>query len=145
MVSQVVWHRWRNCHALSFPVSRFSPVAGELTGRSRVFLFDKIFVAGVLIYIISPVDVFPEILLGPFGLIEDFILALIVLYRLLGNPYNTPGDSGTLERDPDIMAKIQRGLNILEGSGWGEDENVYEGDHRHHSCGNRSCGRGTPT
>ncbi len=52
----------------------------NLLADTRVFIFDKIFIAGVLIYIISPVDVFPEILTGPFGLVEDLILALIVLY-----------------------------------------------------------------
>ena len=91
----------------------------NLLADSRVFLLDKIFVAGVLIYIISPVDVFPEILLGPFGLIEDFILALIVLYRLLGNSYNTQAIQEHWKGDPDIMAKIQRGAQYLRRIGLG--------------------------
>ena len=75
---------------------------------TRVFILDKIFVAGVLIYIISPIDVFPEILIGPFGLVEDLILALIVLYRLLSNPYNTAAIQEHWKGDPNIMAKIQQ-------------------------------------
>ena len=75
---------------------------------TRVFILDKIFVAGVLIYIISPIDVFPEILTGPFGLVEDLFLALIVLYRLLSNPYNTAAIQEHWKGDPNIMAKIQQ-------------------------------------
>ncbi len=85
----------------------------NLLADTRVFIFDKIFIAGVLIYIISPVDVFPEILTGPFGLVEDLILALIVLYRLLSNPYNTPAIQEHWKGDPDVMAKIQRGFQYL--------------------------------
>jgi uncharacterized membrane protein YkvA (DUF1232 family) len=80
----------------------------NLLADSRVFILDKIFVAGVLIYIISPIDVFPEILIGPFGLVEDFILALIVLYRLLSNPYNTAAIQEHWKGDPNVMAKIQQ-------------------------------------
>jgi uncharacterized membrane protein YkvA (DUF1232 family) len=80
----------------------------NLLADSRVFILDKIFVAGVLIYIISPIDVFPEILTGPFGLVEDLILALIVLYRLLSNPYNTAAIQEHWKGDPNVMAKIQQ-------------------------------------
>jgi uncharacterized membrane protein YkvA (DUF1232 family) len=79
----------------------------HLLGDTRVFLFDKVFVAGVLLYIISPVDLLPEIIAGPFGLIEDALLALIVLYRLLGNPYNTEAIREHWRGDPQLMAKIQ--------------------------------------
>lgn len=79
----------------------------HLLSDSRVFLFDKMFVAGVLLYIISPVDLLPEIIAGPFGLIEDLLLALVVLYRLLGNPYNSEAIQDRWRGDPTLMARIQ--------------------------------------
>jgi uncharacterized membrane protein YkvA (DUF1232 family) len=85
----------------------------HLLSDSRVFLLDKVFVAGVLIYIISPFDLLPEIIAGPFGLIEDLILALVVLYRLLGNPYNTGAIRDCWRGDPALMASIQRGCQSL--------------------------------
>ena len=85
----------------------------NLLADNRVFIFDKIFIAGVLVYIISPIDVFPEILTGPFGLVEDLLLALIVLYRLLSNPYNNEAIQEHWKGDPDIMKKIQRGFQYL--------------------------------
>lgn len=85
----------------------------HLLSDTRVFLFDKIFVAGVLLYIISPIDLFPEILVGPFGLIEDLILALVVMYRLLGNPYNTEAIWEHWRGDHELMAKIQQGCQSI--------------------------------
>ena len=84
-----------------------------LLSDSRVFILDKVFVAGVLVYIISPFDLLPEIIAGPFGLIEDLILALVVLYRLLGNPYNTEAIREHWRGDPTLMARIQNGCQSL--------------------------------
>ena len=86
----------------------------NLLADNRVFLLDKIFVLGVLIYIISPVDLFPEILTGPFGLVEDLILALIVLYRLMSNPYNTPAIQEHWKGDLNTITKIQRGFQHIK-------------------------------
>ena len=85
----------------------------NLLSDTRVFLFDKLFVIGVLIYILSPIDLLPEIIAGPFGLIEDLLLALIVLYKLLGNPYNTEAIRDHWKGDPGTMAKIQSGCQYL--------------------------------
>ncbi len=85
----------------------------HLLSDSRVFILDKIFVAGVLLYIISPFDFLPEIIIGPFGLIEDAILALVVLYRLLGNSYNADAIRDCWRGDPILMAKIQHGCQSL--------------------------------
>ena len=86
----------------------------NLLTDNRVFIFDKIFVAGVLIYVLSPVDVFPEILIGPFGLVEDFILILIVLYRFMSNPYNNEAIRDHWKGDPDVMVKIQHGFQYIK-------------------------------
>ncbi len=80
----------------------------------RVFLFDKLFVAGVLMYIISPLDFFPEILVGPFGLIEDLLLALAVLYRLMSNPHNTEAILEHWKGDRGTIVKIQRSFQQLK-------------------------------
>lgn len=85
----------------------------SLLSDSRVFILDKVFVAGVLVYIISPFDFLPEIIAGPFGLIEDLILALVVLYRLLGNQYNTEAIREHWRGDPTLMARIQNGCQSL--------------------------------
>ena len=85
----------------------------HLLSDSRVLILDKIFVAGVLVYIISPFDLLPEIIAGPFGLVEDLILALVVLYRLLGNPYNADAIRDRWRGDPIVMARIQHGCQSL--------------------------------
>jgi len=85
----------------------------HLLSDSRVFILDKIFVASVLVYIISPFDLLPEIIAGPFGLIEDVILALVVVYRLLGNPYNADAVRDCWRGDPMLMARIQNGCQAL--------------------------------
>ena len=86
----------------------------NLVSDNRVFLFDKLFVVGVLIYIISPIDFFPEILTGPFGLIEDFILAVFVLFRFLSNPYNTPAIRDHWKGDPNVIIKLQQWSQYLK-------------------------------
>lgn len=85
----------------------------NLLADLRVMLADKIFVASVLIYILSPVDVLPEALLGPFGLVEDLLLAIIVLFRLLGNPHNAQAIQEHWQGDPAVLLKIQRGAQYL--------------------------------
>jgi uncharacterized membrane protein YkvA (DUF1232 family) len=85
----------------------------NLLADTRVFIVDKFFIAGVLIYIISPIDIFPEILIGPFGLVEDLILALIVLYRFLSNPSNNEAIWANWKGDPQVMAKLQQWFQSL--------------------------------
>ena len=85
----------------------------NLLADHRVFLFDKIFVAGTLLYVISPIDLFPELLAGPFGLVEDLFLVLVMLYRLMGNPYNSAAIEAHWRGDPNVMFKIQRGCQYI--------------------------------
>jgi len=87
---------------------------GNLLADSRVFLFDKLFVASVLLYIISPIDLFPEALLGPFGLFEDLLLALAVLYRLMSNPHNTEAIREHWKGDRGTIVTIQRSFQQLK-------------------------------
>lgn len=49
------------------------------------------------LYIISPIDVLPEAVLGPFGAIDDVLLALLALraFNHLAGPYaGAAGESG---------------------------------------------------
>jgi uncharacterized membrane protein YkvA (DUF1232 family) len=85
----------------------------HLLSDPRVFLLDKVFVAGTLVYIISPFDFLPELIAGPFGLIEDLLLALIVLYRLLSNPYNDDAIRDCWRGDPQLMARMQNSCQAL--------------------------------
>jgi uncharacterized membrane protein YkvA (DUF1232 family) len=80
----------------------------NLIADTRVVLWDKFFVLSVLVYIFSPVDFVPEVLVGPFGLFEDLGLAVWVLYRLLGNPANTPAIQEHWQGDPQTMRTLQR-------------------------------------
>ncbi len=85
----------------------------NLLADTRVFLLDKIFVMGVLMYVVSPIDLFPEFLTGPFGLVEDLILVLVILYRLLSNPLNREAIEEHWKGDPDMMRKIRSGFRYI--------------------------------
>ena len=74
----------------------------------RVSLFDKIFIASVLLYVVSPIDFLPEILAGPFGIVEDLFFVGIMLVRLVGNPSNAEAIQEHWNGDPEIIPKIQR-------------------------------------
>ena len=79
----------------------------KLLADPRVFLLDKVYVGGVLAYIISPFDLLPEMLAGPFGLVEDLVFAVLVLYRLLGNPYNARAIQEHWQGEPRAMVMLQ--------------------------------------
>lgn len=84
-----------------------------LLSDTSVSLLDKLFVVGVLIYIISPIDLIPEILAGPFGIVEDLLLALILLARFLGNPLNNDAIWEHWKGDRQIMFTIQARCQAL--------------------------------
>ncbi|PID59030.1 hypothetical protein CSB45_01050 [candidate division KSB3 bacterium] len=86
----------------------------NLLSDSRVFLLDKIFIAGVLAYVISPLDFLPEILAGPFGLVEDLLLCIMMLYRLLSNPQNAEAIREHWKGERGTIVNIQRGFQQLK-------------------------------
>jgi uncharacterized membrane protein YkvA (DUF1232 family) len=55
----------------------------RLTRDSRVPLGAKILAGAGVAYVLSPVDLLPEALLGPVGLIDDLLIVSAVLSRLL--------------------------------------------------------------
>lgn len=85
----------------------------DLLSDTRVFLFDKLFLILVLIYIISPFDLIPEILAGPFGIVEDVLIALLLLSRFLGNPLNNDAIWDHWKGDRPMMFAIQAKCQTL--------------------------------
>lgn len=57
----------------------------RLSADPRVSLGEKATMAGTAAYLVSPVDLLPESILGPIGLVDDAALALFVVKRLLMN------------------------------------------------------------
>ncbi len=55
----------------------------RLTGDSRVPFAAKVIAGLGVAYILSPVDLLPEILLGPIGLVDDLLVVATALSRLL--------------------------------------------------------------
>lgn len=55
----------------------------KLSMDSRVSIKNKAKLAGALVYFISPVDIIPEALFGPIGLIDDLGLAAYVIQSIL--------------------------------------------------------------
>ena len=56
-----------------------SKMIGGIAQRlAEVFVrYPKLFVFCVIIYVISPVDLLPEGLLGPIGYLDDFVVILL--------------------------------------------------------------------
>ena len=70
-------------------------VRGRWAGAPRLRIFGGL--AGLL-YVISPLDFLPEVLLGPFGLGDDIALAAVAVAALLtsAEDYLDARDAGTM-------------------------------------------------
>lgn len=55
----------------------------RLIRDERVPTTTKLFAGGMVVYLVSPIDLLPEALLGPLGAVDDLILAAYTLDRLL--------------------------------------------------------------
>ncbi|MFC1725137.1 YkvA family protein [candidate division KSB1 bacterium] len=55
----------------------------KLTADKDIPVTEKAKLAGVIAYFISPIDLIPEILLGPVGYLDDIALAAYVLNSLI--------------------------------------------------------------
>lgn len=55
----------------------------RLLRDERVPTSTKLFAAGMTVYLVSPIDLLPEALLGPLGAVDDLILAAYTLDRLI--------------------------------------------------------------
>ena len=85
----------------------------RLTQDDRVSRAHKSKMAGAVAYFINPLDLVPEIILGPAGLIDDVALAAYVLHDLLNNT-----DPAVVrehwEGDADILDLIQQILETAD-------------------------------
>jgi uncharacterized membrane protein YkvA (DUF1232 family) len=75
----------------------------RLSRDGRVSQGDKVKLAGAVAYFVNPLDLIPEAVLGPPGLVDDIALAALVLHDVLENT------------DPAIIREHWEGdLDILE-------------------------------
>lgn len=75
----------------------------RLSRDSRVARGDRARLAGAIAYFINPLDLVPELLLGPPGLVDDIALAALVLHDLLE------------QTDPSIVREHWEGdVDVLE-------------------------------
>jgi uncharacterized membrane protein YkvA (DUF1232 family) len=94
----------------------------KLTLDNRVPAIDKAKFAGVIAYVISPVDFVPEALFGPLGYLDDLVLACYVL-NLYINQQEKANQAIVGELWPgnqDVLATIQSVLQKADkwiGSG----------------------------
>ncbi len=81
----------------------------KLTLDNRVPAIDKAKFAGVIAYVISPVDFVPEAILGPLGYLDDLVLACYVLNLYLNQQEeaNQAIVSELWPGDQDVLATIQ--------------------------------------
>ena len=59
---------------------------------------DRKFILMMLIYTLSPVDLLPEALLGPIGLIDDSVVMMNIVRQFSGLLINFVGEEGVRDR-----------------------------------------------
>ncbi len=93
----------------------------RLVRDGRVPSGDKVKLAAVLAYFIAPLDILPEMLLGPFGYVDDVVLAAYILETFVnGQPQALVTDHwpGT-ERAMTVIQRVLRlGKTVLGGTLW---------------------------
>lgn len=90
---------------------------------------EKAKLAGAIAYFVSPVDLLPEMIVGPLGYVDDIALAAYVLNNLVNKT-----DAEIVRKhwvgDEDVLNVIQRILDVADamvGSGmWGNLKKAYD-------------------
>jgi uncharacterized membrane protein YkvA (DUF1232 family) len=91
----------------------------KLTMDPEVPMAHRARIAAAIAYFLSPLDLFAEVLLGPFGFIDDIALAAYVLHRLVNDT-----DEEIVRRhwagEGDILQLVQRILKNADKmiGGW---------------------------
>jgi uncharacterized membrane protein YkvA (DUF1232 family) len=67
-----------NCGGIAKFFDRMT-LSRRLMADGRVSLFHKMIPPLALLYILSPIDIAPEILLGPLGVVDDVGIAILAL------------------------------------------------------------------
>src|SRR5882757_6255446 len=85
----------------------------RLTTDRRVSGKDKILLGSAVAYYVMPFDLIPEAIVGPIGYLDDLVLGVYVLNKILGNV----DESVVREHwsgSEDVLESIQRVLNSAE-------------------------------
>ena len=85
----------------------------KLFRDKRVSLRLRIFVGAVLAYVISPIDLMPELILGPIGLLDDFVLVVFAI-DLLFSETDQEIIYGHWDGDDNLLTIIQESLALVE-------------------------------
>jgi uncharacterized membrane protein YkvA (DUF1232 family) len=79
----------------------------------EILVADKAKLAGVIVYFISPVDLIPEALIGPFGYVDDIALTAYVLNGII-----THTDPSIIQKhwagEGDVLDLIQKILAVAD-------------------------------
>ena len=81
-------------------------VVGYLMWRYRIPPRGLIAMIGALVYLASPVDVLPEVLLGPLGLLDDagaLTAAAVFVYKLVTVKRRLQDAGVKVRRRPDLL------------------------------------------
>ncbi len=85
----------------------------RLVNDSRVTGKDKVLLGSGLAYFIFPFDLIPEALVGPIGYLDDLVLAVYILHKVLTGT----GEEVVREHwsgSEDVLAMIQRVLGAAD-------------------------------
>jgi uncharacterized membrane protein YkvA (DUF1232 family) len=83
----------------------------RLMTDSRVPLKCKGYLSAAIAYFISPLDLMPEIILGPIGFLDDIVVAVLVLHKVI----NESSEEAVVENwsgELNILTLIQNVLNM---------------------------------
>lgn len=85
----------------------------RLTKDKRVGAKEKVLLGSAVVYFVSPIDLLPEMLVGPIGYLDDLIFAVYVLNRIL-----TTTDPAILRQHwsgrGDVLETIRHVLNSAD-------------------------------
>lgn len=101
----------------------------KLSLDKDVSAMEKAKLAGAIAYFVSPIDLLPEIIVGPLGYVDDIALAAYVLNNLVNKT-----DAEIVRKhwvgDEDVLNVIQRILDVADamvGSGmWGNLKKAFD-------------------
>lgn len=102
-------------------------VVGRLVSDPRVPGRPKLQLLLVLAYLVSPIDLIPEMLVGPIGYVDDVALLLLALERLLRTDdgelarLHWAGGRGTFRLVWTGLSGLTRLLGLLRGRGSSAD------------------------
>lgn len=90
----------------------------RLARDPRVKGSDKAMLVAGLAYFLSPMDIVPEILLGPFGYVDDVALAAYLLHRLMNHtdPSVLNDHWPGRERVKVVIQRVLKNVDVLLGA-----------------------------